>query len=808
MHDSSIAHFVKEENGYIRIQSVSDHNYNVATLAMLNSPLSTLSSLAWICGIAHDAGKFRAGWQDYIRRAMNGEPIYKGEEDHSSAGGFIINQILPKSKASEMAQMAVYSHHGLNDSVSLKNHGTIFIEERLKKKENTENVENTYYQFVDENLLRSKCAEAKCDVIRIMKEISNFIQENNSIKNLYGSRYFFTGMYERTLMSLLIDADRTDTACFTQNKILPVPKSDEELQKVWEESILQLEKHLNEIKSNSRLDKYRREISKRCMEAGMRPESLYRLTVPTGAGKTLSSLRFALYHAKEYHKKHIIYVAPYQSIIDQNAEEIKKAVGNEAIVLEHHCNIIPENDKAKERYELLTENWDSPIIATTAVQFLNTLFAGGNGNIRRMYNILNSVIIFDEVQSLPVRIMKLYNLAVNFLSVFGKSTVVLCSATQPLFDELDTNRMLSPLNMAGKPGEFSAVFKRTSIIDATQEKSAGFSIKDLSDFTWEKNKNASQTLVIVNTKKCAEKVYKELKERCKEADCLLFHLSTNMCAKNRKDTLREMTKNLKEGKRLICVSTQLIEAGVDISFQCVIRSLAGLDSIIQAAGRCNRNGKADMGYVYIVRMSEEAERIDFLKDICKAQDSMKQILYRFKSNPDNFENNLMSSIAVRMYYQLYLTNRLSEMEYLRSVGGISVTLVDLLSSNEFMWNALPKPLWDKRTGYIMRQAFKTAGNLFEVIPEDGKIDIIIPYDEEARAQIDILNEKYAFILEKKQALRELQPYTVGISKQMLQSLGNVVSYVQDGTIPVLSENYYSKETGVSEEPVGMEFMSY
>ncbi|CUX17768.1 CRISPR-associated helicase/endonuclease Cas3 [Clostridium sp. C105KSO13] len=807
MDDSYIAHFVEEDNDFIRIQSVSAHNFNVATLAMSSSPLLNLSSLAWICGILHDAGKYREGFQNYIKRAINHEIVRKGEEDHSSAGGYIINQIFPKTNLSQMVQLAIYSHHGLNDCVSLSK-GTIFIEERLNKKENTENVEAVYYQFVDENLLRNKCEEAKCNLIEILDRIKNFMLKNNKKGNLYGNRDFYLGMYERTLLSLLIDADRTDTACFMQNKALPIPKTDEDIQKVWSKSIVHLEEYLKGFKTTSRLDKYRKEISHRCMEAGKSAGRLYRLTVPTGAGKTLSSLRFALYHAKKYHKRHIIYVAPYQSIIDQNAEEIRKAVGDSNIVLEHHCNIIHEEEEERKQYEMLTENWSSPIIVTTAVQFLNTLFARGNGNIRRMYSILNSVIIFDEVQALPVRIMKMYNLAVNFLSELGNSSVVLCSATQPLFDKLDENRMLSPIDMAGAPGEYSDVFRRISIIDATDKSNTGFSTEDLRDFVWERNEQASQILVVVNTKRCAEKIYKELKTQCKETDCLLFHLSTNMCAENRKEILDEISESLKAEKRLICISTQLIEAGVDISFDCVIRSLAGLDSIIQAAGRCNRNGKSDMGYVYIVQMSAEAENVDKLVDIRKAQGSMRKVLYQFKMFPENFENDLVSEKAIKLYYELYLRERIPEMEYLESVNGLPVTLLDLLSSNRKIWNDCTKIEQERRKKFVLRQAFKTAGDLFEVIPEDGKIDIVVRYNNEAGRQIDILESRYSTISERKQALRKLQPYTVGISEQMRQKLGNAVKSICEGAIQVLSENYYSKETGVSEEPEGMEFMNY
>lgn len=805
MTDQYIAHFY-EEDDIVYIQSVSTHNHNVASLASTNSPLPNLTTIAWLCGILHDAGKYGSDFQDYIKGAMNGEDVQPGKVTHSTAGGCLMEQLLPESKMSQMIQMSVLSHHGMNDSFSIVN-STIFIEERLKKQKNIREIQNYYFQFINEENLKEMCDKADQDMKNILGEILRFFKKYSREKNRYGNRHFFLGMYERVLFSLLIDADRTDTACFMQDRKLPEVKSNEEIEGVWKKSIIHFEKYLKEFKGKSRLDTYRREISSKCMEAGGKSDSLYRLTVPTGAGKTLSSLRFALYHAAKYGKRHIIYVAPFQSILDQNAEVIRKAVGNPEIVLEHHCNVVHDDADKKEKYELLTENWDSPIIVTTAVQFLNTLFAAGNGNIRRMYNILNSVIIFDEVQSLPIKITKMYNLAVNFLTAFGKSTVVLCSATQPLFDELGENGLLPPVNMVGDAGTYAEAFKRTEIIDATEGIGAGFSVEDLRDFIWDKAEKAEQILVVVNTKACAHKIYEELKDQCAEKGYLLFHLSTNMCARNRREVLASIEKSLTGSRKLICVSTQLIEAGVDLSFQCVIRSLAGLDSIVQAAGRCNRHGEKEMGYVYIVQMSKEAEDVDSLIDIRKAQESMRQVLYQLRIQPETY-HSLSSELAIRLYYKIYLRSRKSEMEFPVSVNGVSTTLLDLLSGNDKLWQGMPQAVRNQHGNLLLKQAFKTAGDLFEVIPEDGKIDVIVRYDEEADQQIDILENPYITVEEKKQAIRRLQPYTVGISEALRQRLGNAVRAICDGSILILSDNYYSKETGVSEKPVGMGFLNY
>ena len=806
MEQEYIAHFLKEDQK-IHIQSVAEHNWNVACLASNNAPLQELVEIAWLCGILHDAGKYGEDFQDYIKRAMNEEKVYPGEVTHSTAGGALMGKYVSRSNLTQIVQMAVLSHHGMNDSFK-PDQNKIFIDDRLEKQKNLQQIKDCHDYFVDQAEFQKVCQNAEYDVKQLLENIKLFCENKGKGSRQYGNRNFYLGMYERVLFSLLIDADRTDTACFVQKRMLPIINDMEDTHRLWQQCIKYFEKYLNGFQETSRLDAFRRKISEECMEAGKCPQRLYRLTVPTGAGKTLSSLRFALHHAEKYGKKHIIYVAPYQSILDQNADEIRKALGNPEIVLEHHCNVIQEDTEKRLQYERMTENWDSPVIVTTAVQFLNTLFAGKNSNIRRMYQILNSVIIFDEVQSLPIKITKMFNLALNYLTVFGKSTVVLCSATQPLFDELSENSMLPPDNMIKETDEFQKVFKRTELIDETGKSGLGFSIEELEKFIWEKTKESNQILVIVNTKQCARKVYEGLKARCVEEGILLFHLSTNMCACHRRVIFEKIEYGLKSKKKLICISTQLIEAGVNLSFQCVIRSLAGLDSIIQAAGRCNRHGEEKIGYVHLIQMSKEAENVERLTDILKAQESMQKLLYQFRLQPEIFSNNLFSDTAIRMYYQYYLKSRESEMEYPVLVNGVGTTILDLLSGNEKLWKGMPAVFRQENKGLLLKQAFKTAGCLFEVIQENGQTEVVVEYNDEVKQQKDILESFHTTLEEKKQAIRKLQPYTVSISQSMKQSLGNAITSICDGSILVLSENYYSKETGVSKQPEGMEFMNF
>lgn len=805
MEDPYIAHF-REENGQITVQSVLEHNSNVAFLAEQNSSIEILSPIAGLIGTYHDAGKYLDAFQQYMEKNIEGKETHRGEVNHSTAGGCLLEQFAAGTMETQMMEFPVYCHHGLSDALS--GNGKILIDERLKQRENVQCVSERFYQFHDKQELENKFYESRKRIGEILTALHKYAQsltqgERSLQKN------FFVGMYERILLSLLIDSDWSDTACFMENK-----KIEERIQKIhgrnriWDECKRYFDVYMSRFSKDSKLSGMRTEILRQCLLQGKTDGTLYRLTVPTGSGKTLSSLGFALNHARVHHKKHIIYVAPYTSILEQNAEEIRKATGNPEIVLEHHSNIFYEGEEEQRRKELLAENWSSPIIVTTAVQFLNTLFSSSSKNIRRMNNICNSVIIFDEIQALPVRTIKLFNLAVNFLTGFGESTVVLCSATQPLLDRIMECSLNRPQNMIEPDKKYEDDFQRTTIHDKTKLTNLGLSAEELGEFILDRAQEEERVLAIVNTKKCAEATYKYLKKKCKDSDYLLFHLSTNMCPQNRQDVLNEIKEKLfKADRKIICVTTQLIEAGVDISFRCVIRSLAGLDSIVQAAGRCNRNKEVENGNVYVIKMSKEAENVSGLRDIVKAQEAMLSVLYQFEMRPSSFNDRLDSGKAIELYYSLYMSSRKEEMSYLVSADGRSDTLLNLLSTNSKVWSAVKRSYKDGHT--FLKQAFKTAGDLFEVIPEDGKVDVVVEYDAAAKEQIGILCGQYVTLDEQQQAVRKLQKYTVGISDRMRQQLSNAVTTVCDDKrkILVLSENYYSHETGVSIEPV-MEFINY
>ena len=541
-----------------------------------------------------------------------------------------------------------------------------------------------------------------------------------------------------------------------------------------------------------------------CRKAAETDQNLYRLTVPTGAGKTLSSLRFALYHAQKTKKQHIIYIAPFNSILEQNAEEIRKAIGNTSAVLEHHCNVICEEDE-EEKYRSLTETWDSPVIVTTAVQILNTLFSNQKSCIRRMHTLCNSIIIFDEVQAIPIKCVELFNLAVNFLSKFCNTTVILCSATQPSLAQLGENNVCKCIEMSGTSEKYAEVFKRNDIIDVTDLYPGGMEIEDLSNFLLEKTELYQSTLAIVNTTTCALKTFQRLKEICPQ-EYILFHLSNNMCPQHKLDVLELIKKSLKDRtKKVICVSTQVVEAGVNFSFGCVVRSKAGLDNVIQAAGRCNRHKELGrMGVVFIVQISEKAENLNHLQEIRNAQAALQKVLEAFKTEPYKFKNRLDSEEAIRFYYSNYYKQiRTNETKF--PVDEYSTTIVDLLGENK-SGRLQYRRANNSELKTKLPQAFLTAGQAFEVIANDYKVNVIVPYSDEVKELLNEVSQNYLNLDEQRRILRKLQRYTVGISEKRKEQLGNAVYKSYNGELFILCDGYYDRDVGVIDEPK-MDFFS-
>lgn len=809
----------KDRNEYLahvdwssgRRQSMKEHSDNVAFLASEMCMLPELRDFAWMVGKLHDAGKLGSeNQQDFENILLHGDGVHRNDLDHSTAGGWIGEDLIEKmiedprvyKAVAELLSNAIYFHHGIGDCISLKT-GELVTEQRRRKEIAYEEIDQRFFQIYDRKVLEEKCVDLRKAYLQIDKKIDSFKRKYNMPKNNCGTPYFYMGMYLRVLLSLLIDADWTDTACFFQNEPLKTRIPSEEMQRIWEKTTLYFENYLvAEVEGNpdngSALNQIRQKISETCRDVAKTEENLYRLTVPTGAGKTLSSLRFALHHAKEKKKQHIFYVAPFNAILEQNAEGIRKATGNPEIVLEHHCNVVCEEGE-EEKYRSLTETWDVPIIVTTAVQMLNTLFSDKKSSIRRMHTLCNSIIIFDEVQAIPVRCMELFHLAVNFLSKFCNTTIILCSATQPSLAKLQENNICPCKEMVDHMEMYQEQFRRTSIIDGTKLQDRAMTIENLADFAWQNTEQYHSTLCIVNTTAAAFQLFQELKRNCTE-DYNIYHLSNNMCPQHKLDTLEQIRKGLKDRQRkIICVSTQLVEAGVNFSFGCVIRSKAGLDNVIQAAGRCNRHKEfTQLGAVYIVDISKDVEKLDKLYEIAAAQQALQKTLDDFDANPEYFHQCLDSEQAVTEYYRNYQDQiRLNETKF--PVPEYDTTLVELLGKNKTGTSQYCRTHGMKKSETRIPQAFATAGKIFEVIEDNHKVNVVVPYCEEARELVEELvaceNSDGSKII------RKLQRYTVGITIQRKENLSNAIHEYYDGKIFMLADGYYDNEVGVVDEPI-------
>jgi CRISPR-associated endonuclease/helicase Cas3 len=807
-----IAH-QREKDG--EIQSLADHLEEVSKRTGEFASKIGLKEQGELLGLLHDIGKASQEFEQYIKSSVGlinpDEDDYvdvaglKGKVDHSTAGAQLVYRTLAQNGdearfVAQVLSLCIASHHsGLIDCVSPE--GKDIYSKRMGKGE-----EKTH---VDE-VLGKLCDEVKEHLISRLqsKEFIQHLRERfRALKTVHDSQetlVFKYGLLVRFLYSCLIDADRLDTADFEipgETTLRNYGNYDG-----WPALINRLNKKLATFEPTG-INKIRQKISHTCCDFSDQPKGLYQLTVPTGGGKTLASLRFGLHHADRHKMDRIVYVLPYTTIIDQNAEEMRKILEEkdkagkylEHVVLEHHSNLLP--DKETIRQKVLSENWDAPVVLTTSVQILEALFGSGTRGARRMHQLANAVIIFDEVQTLPVKCIQLFNMAVDFLVNNCGSTVVLCTATQPLLDKIEPKsralHVTSQQQMVSNAKQLFVDLKRVVVYD--KSKAGGWSKEEIKGLAVEQLAKSGSVLAVVNTKTMAREIYLQCKEI---SNVETYHLSTNMCPAHRMAVLDQVKACLPDKKPVICVSTQLIEAGVDISFGSVIRFLAGLDSIVQTAGRCNRHNEKypAFGEVYIINPSEE--NIERLEDIRIGKEKAERVLDEFRNNPERFGNNILGSEAMERYYEYYFYQRAREMNYpvsSRSGVGQEDNLFNLLSVNKVSVQEYAR-INREAPAIPFRQAFMSAANSFEVIETVAR-GIVVPYGEgkEVISKLCSVQE-----LEKQYKLiRRAQRYSVNVFPEVLKRLQDrAVHEAQKGTgILYLDEEYYSDEFGLSEVPV-------
>ena len=789
-----LAHIRRDDfDQIIAVQPVSQHCRNAAAHSSAALEPVSLSASGYLAGLVHDLGKYTEVFLSYIRDRIG----RRGSVNHTFAGVRLLLERYHNADAgafadvvSELLALAAGEHHNLFDIMD-RDKGNGFQYRLDKEGIDYETAAANFYRFCagPEELDRYFQA-AREELSSVLEHIRSMTGEEASQERYEEETAFYCGLLARLLLSAVIEGDRRDTAEFMRDAQFPPKRDGQELEQLWGQCLDRVEEKLDRLPQTSPIAKARRAISAQCRQAAEQPGGVYRLNVPTGGGKTLSALRFALAHAKRHRKQRIIFTSPLLSILDQNSKEIRKYVDDDSLILEHHSNLIriDEDPEEWDQRELLTETWGAPIIITTLVQLLNTLFSGKTTAIRRFHALCGSVIIMDEVQTVPSKLLSLFSLAVNFLANICGATVVLCSATQPCIEQIK-HPLRTPIpDLVPYSPELWTVFRRTDI------QSVGtMTLEGIAQFALERMETVDSLLIVCNKKAQSEQLFRLLQGR----DFSLFHLSASMCVQHRRNTLDELYAALDQKRKVICVSTQVIEAGIDISFACVIRLTAGMDSVVQAAGRCNRSGEAGPGVlapVYLIQC--QGETLDKLPDIQWGQEATGALLQEFKLHPEQYQGRLDSDPSISCYYRtLYKRMPLNHHDGVWKKGCPS--LFSLLSRNSSVEQDAP---------YYFRQAFQLAGREFQVF-EENTSDVIVPYGKGAELIADLCSKQaehdIAYLKEK---LEQAKSYTISLYQWQIDRLmaEHALIPLQGGGLGL--SGHYNEQTGFFVNKSDLDFL--
>lgn len=777
---------IRQNGAEQAVQTVEQHSRATAAYAAQRLEAVGLPSLGYLAGLLHDMGKAKAEFEEYLRKAAEHcETVRRGSVNHTFAGcRFSLEQFHREDETgmrqltSELLAYGIGAHHGQFDCIDSR-HRSGFAHRRSKEGIGyAEALQNYRAQVAGMEELERLFAQAKEELVPICGRINALLENSGDVD---GDGLFYYGLLARVILSALMDADRTDTAEFMNGCAYPKQPDGEARRAMWQRCLAYMEQRLDEFPKDTPIRNARWKISDACAAAAQKRSGVLRLNVPTGGGKTLSALRYALVHAERWNKSRIVLTSSLLSVLDQNAAVIRAFLPDDVQILEHHSNVVrPKEDDATE-WEMLTERYSAPIIITTLVQLLQTLFSGKSACVRRLQALSDSVIVIDEVQTVPDRLLTLFNLAVNFLSEVCNATVVLCSATQPALEYAAHPLAGVPTEMVAYDAALWEPFRRTRIRDA-----GALRLEEIPQLV--RQTTETSLLLICNMKSEARYLYEALAEDTPE----LFHLSAGMCMCHRRETLRKIQAALDAGRKVVCISTQVIEAGVDISFGCVIRFTAGLDSIVQAAGRCNRNGESEQAApVYIVRCLDE--NLSCLTDIQRGKDATEALLDAYARHPERFDNDLSSEAAISYYYRtLYAgTKEKFQDDYISSIG---CTLFELLSTNDTY-------LQGASSDYLLNQAFQTAGAVFTVFDQETT-DVLVPYGKgrEIGDRLLVLDRQYAVDPKALEPLlQEAKAYTVSLYRFQFEQLrrSDGVMELFNGRICVMTDGFYNDAVGFS-----------
>lgn len=693
-----------------REQTIKAHLDGTAELCRKFASAFGAGELGWMVGQAHDIGKYSQAFQARIR----GKQI---TTDHATAGAQQMAMLFGVFPA-----YCIAGHHGgLPDGgSSMDTAGQPTLFGRLKKQV------APYAEFSE---------EIKLHPVPFQRP------------RLLGCGGFSMAFWTRMVFSCLVDADYLDTEAFMVGKTL-----QRGLELEIDHLLERLEHHIEPWwEAKTELNRVRCEILRACLDGGTQHPGLFTLTVPTGGGKTVSSLAFALRHAKVHHKKRIVYVIPYTSIIEQTADAFRKILGDD-VVLEHHSNVDYDDtenaDQQALRKKLATENWDMPVIITTAVQFFESLFANKPSRCRKLHNLCNSVIIFDEAQTIPMPYLRPCVRSIAELTTNYGASCVLCTATQPALEPLfrEISPDLSFRELA--PAVDLSVFLRVTYAHLGQ-------ISD--EMLAAELSCRMQVLCIVGTRKQAQALYDLLPREGS------FHLSTLMTPNHRRAVLSEIRRRLKAEESCRVVSTSLIEAGVDVDFPVVYRGEAGLDSEIQAAGRCNREGRRPATESMVYLFQPDSKYTVHFPDALKRPRDVARSLTRNCSTLDSEE-------TIKRYFTTLYQFEGKDLDQKNIVSRLEVGVQN---------GSFP---------------FRTVAEQFRVI-ENDTCSVLIPRNDAACALAEQLRKG----IRNRTLLRQAAQESVNVFPQHFESLNaRGALEILDVGISILREcSLYSEQTGLA-----------
>lgn len=720
-------------------QPLSEHLISVAAIAAQFGSAFGGGALADCTGLLHDLGKYTGEFQARLK----GSPE---RVDHSTWGARIALERYPT--LGYLLAYGIAGHHaGLANGTGEGRRTS--LQERLAAE-----LPKLHPQWQDELPVPAALP------------MPSFIKPHPE------RGMFQMAFLVRMLFSCLVDADFLDTEAF-YNRVegRPALRPESGTGPTLTDLKAALDLHLAGFRADKPVNQIRAEILQHVRaQADLQP-GLFSLTVPTGGGKTLASLAFALDHAIRHGQQRVIFVIPFTSIVEQNAAVFRQALGpwGDAAVLEHHSAFAddPRDSKeARDKVRLAMENWDSPIIVTTAVQFFESLFADRPSKCRKLHNIANSVVILDEAQTMPLKVLRPCVAALDELARNYRSSVVLCTATQPALKAPDVAAGLEGFEgglenvreLAPEPARLFEQLKRVTVrhVGALDDSDLLSQLRE-----------REQVLCIVNNRRHARALYQGMADLSGT-----YHLTTLMCAAHRSQVLATAREALKQGQPCRLVSTALIEAGVDVAFPTVYRAEAGLDSIAQAAGRCNREGRW---------AAEDSEVRIFANanDDWKAPPELRQFADVTREVLRNHQGDPLDPVAIERYFkQLYWQKGDEALDALNLLGMLKKAKIDSLPMD-------------------------TLAEQFKMI-DSVQIPVIIPFDDEARSAIRDLQ----FVEGVQGISRRLQRYLVQVPRHGFEALrkAGAIEAIRpkewgDQFMVLANESLYDPHVGLSwDEP--------